>query len=285
MDPVAEKFLHFYPGEVEVITNFFSEERWRKIAGGRTASIITSIAMFYDLESPLDFVREVASCLSGNGVWHFEQSYMPRMVDQLAYDTICHEHVEYYALRQIRWLLGRAGLKIIGLEPSDVNGGSLAVTAAHARSAHPEAVAAIAALADAERSAGYETMAPLTRFRDRVFAHREELKRVVQDHLSNGRTLFGYGASTKGNVLLQFCGFSTSEIPCIGEVNPEKFGCFTPGTNIPIVSETEMHALEPDALLVLPWHFRENLIEREHGFIARGGRLLFPLPKIGFHPA
>jgi len=285
MDPVARKFLHHYPPEIEVITDFFSAETWMAASGGQKAAIITSIAMFYDLEAPLDFVRQVASCLDDGGIWHFEQSYMPRMIEQLAYDTICHEHVEYYALRQILWLLKRADLKVVALEPSDVNGGSLAVTAAHLRSPYPEASADMAALLRSEASAGYESMKPFTRFRERVFAHRDELGALVRRQVAAGIKILGYGASTKGNVLLQFCGFTPAEIPFIAEVNPEKFGCFTPGTGIPIISEEAMHALHPDELLVLPWHFRENLIGREREFLRRGGRLLFPLPQIAFHPA
>ena len=285
MDPVAKKFQHYYPPDIEVITDFFSPEALLLATGGKKASIVTSIAMFYDLESPLEFVKQVASCLEDDGIWHFEQSYMPRMIEQLAYDTICHEHIEYYALRQIRWLLKNAGLKIIALDPSDVNGGSLAVTAAREESSRSEASGAIAAMLREEKEAGFESMLPLSRFRDRVFAHRDALIATVHEHLSQGKKLLGYGASTKGNVLLQFCGFTSAEIPYIAEVNPDKFGRFTPGTNIPIISEAEVHSLHPDTLLVLPWHFRENLIEREQDFIKGGGRLLFPLPHIEFHPA
>lgn len=285
IDPVARKFLDFYPEDIEVITDFFSAEAWRTARGGEKASIMTSIAMFYDLEAPLDFVQQVASCLADDGIWHFEQSYMPRMIEQLAYDTICHEHIEYYSLRQIRWLLDHADLKIIALEPSDVNGGSLAVTAAHRNSRFVEASAAIAALSEYETLAGFEGMDPFVRFRERVFTHREELCALVHRQVSEGRKLLGYGASTKGNVLLQFCQFTPAEIPFIGEVNSEKFGCFTPGSGIPIISEAEMHAMKPDVLLVLPWHFRDNLLHRERDFTGRGGRLLFPLPQIGFFPA
>lgn len=285
MDPVARKFLEFYPEDIEVITDFFSADVWTAANGGMKASIITSIAMFYDLEAPLDFVQQVASCLADDGIWHFEQSYMPSMVEHLAYDTICHEHIEYYSLKQIVWLLQHADLKIVALECGNVNGGSLAVTAAHRKSRYPEASAAVAAMLESESAAGFDGMGPFACFRKRVFAHREDLRNVVHRQISEDKKVLGYGASTKGNVLLQFCGFSSEEIPCIGEVNGDKFGCYTPGTGIPIVSEPEMHAMKPDVLLVLPWHFRENLISRERAFMAREGRLLFPLPQIGFFPA
>lgn len=282
MDPVAKKHLHRYPDGIEVVTDFFSAREFEARLGTARARIITSIAMFYDLENPVGFVREIAACLADDGVWHFEQSYMPTMLSQLAYDTICHEHIEYYALRQIVWILEHAGLEIVRLEPSLVNGGSLAVTAAKKGHPFPSAKTEVAALLAAEVESGLETMRPFEEFAARVEEHRTALRATREALHSEGLKVLGYGASTKGNVLLQFCGFTPEELPAIGEVNEEKFGRFTPGTRIPIVSESEMHAMEPDVLLVLPWHFRDNLIEREAAFLARGGRLLFPLPAIEF---
>lgn len=285
IDPVAAKFLSFYPPEIKVITEFFTPELWLEKFGTRKAKIISSIAMFYDIEAPQGFVDTIAGALAPEGIWHFEQSYMPLMIENLAYDTVCHEHLEYYALRQIRWMLDRAGLKIIRLDPSDVNGGSLAVTAALKTSSYPEAIADIARLTTAEEDAGYESMEPFRTFHDRVFEHRDILRQEVARLRAEGHRLVGYGASTKGNVVLQFCEFTPDDIPMIGEVNPDKFGSFTPGTKIPIVSEADMHAANPEILMVLPWHFRTNTIKREAAFLAQGGRLLFPLPKLEYYPA
>jgi hypothetical protein len=282
IDPVAVKFLHFYDPDISVVTDFFSSHSWEKHLGAKKASLITSVAMFYDLEQPLAFVKDIAAHLAPEGLWHFEQSYMPLMLKNLAYDTICHEHITYYALRQIDWALRRSGLKLIALHPSDVNGGSLSLTAALATSSYPEAVQATQSLLAQERE--MESMAPLFTFRDKVFHHRDALKATLRNLRAQGAKVLGYGASTKGNVLLQFCHLSSDDLPLIGEINPEKFGAFTPGTGIPIVSEEAMHKENPDVLLVLPWHFRESIIQREHPFIARGGRLLFPLPDIGFYP-
>lgn len=284
IDPVAKKFLDFYPPEIRVLTDFFKAELWSHHLAGRRAQIITSIAMFYDIERPMDFMEAIHDALAPEGIWHFEQSYMPLMLEHCAYDTICHEHIEYYALRQIQWMAQRCGLKIIGLETSDTNGGSLAVTAARSDSAHPEATADLARLTAAESAAGFETMRPFQAFRERVFRHRDALREEVASCLKAGKIVGGYGASTKGNVLLQFCGFTSKEIPFIAEVNPEKFGHFTPGTKIPIISEAEMKTHSPDFLMVLPWHFRENIIERESEFLAQGGQLLFPLPQLEYYP-
>jgi hypothetical protein len=284
IDPVAQKFLDFYPPTIRVLPEFFSRKLWRAELKDRAAKIITSIAMFYDVERPLEFMRTVKDCLASDGVWHFEQSYMPLMLGRCAYDTICHEHIEYYSLRQIRWMTDRSDLKIIDLRASEVNGGSLAVTVARTESPYREAKTEIDRMTQAEQCDGFEGVEPFQRFRDEVFAHRDELLEQIRLLRRQGKKLAGYGASTKGNVLLQFCRLTRSEISVIAEVNPEKFGHFTPGTGIPIVSEPDMHATNPDVLLVLPWHFRENLIDRETDFLKRGGRLLFPLPKVEFFP-
>lgn len=285
IDPVAKKFLRFYDPLIEVVPDFFSADSWNMNLGEIKASIITSVAMFYDLERPLEFVEEIAAHLAPEGVWHFEQSYMPLMLKNMAYDTICHEHIEYYALRQIYWALRKCSLKIIALDPSDVNGGSLAVTAALSNSRYPEATEMIKSLLDQEKSQGLEGMAPFFEFRDNVFRHKDAIKSKIQVLKNSGLKVFGYGASTKGNVILQFCEFTKEDIAMIGEVNPDKFGASTPGTHIPIVSEKVMHNKKPDILLVLPWHFRESIIARERDFIQRGGRLLFPLPQIELFPA
>jgi hypothetical protein len=278
MDPTAGKFRAFYDPQIEVIADFFSAAAFTARVGARKATIITSIAMLYDLEDPIQFVEQVAEVLADDGVWHFEQSYLPAMLARNAYDTICHEHVEYYALKQIEWMIDRCGLKIIDVEENEVNGGSLAVTVAKRSSHFPECSTAVVEMLKSERK--LEALAPFEAFRERVLGHRERLTELVAGLCGNGARVLGYGASTKGNVILQFCGLTTAQIPAIADVNPEKFGRVTPGTGIPIISEEEAHAMNPDYLLVLPWHFRKNLVDRESAFLRRGGKLIFPLPEI-----
>ncbi|MDX2194675.1 MAG: class I SAM-dependent methyltransferase [Gemmatimonadales bacterium] len=280
IDPTGRKFGHFYPKHIRLVADFFTAATYRQAMGERRARIVTSISMFYDLERPLDFVRDVAAILADDGIWHFEQSYMPTMLERDAYDTVCHEHLEYYALRPVLWMLERAGLELVDVELNDVNGGSFALTAQRKGGPQPVQHEAIAALLERERAMGIDTLAPYEAFRARVQAHRDELVRTVRGLTAAGRTVLGYGASTKGNVLLQYCGFTPADIPCIAEVNPDKFGRLTPGTHIPIVSEAEARARRPDYFLVLPWHFRTHLVERERDFLAEGGRMLFPLPRI-----
>ena len=280
MDPTAAKFREFYKPGTQVVTDFFSAVEFRRLFGNRKAKIITSIAMLYDLESPIAFVEQVASILADDGIWHFEQSYMPSMLKVNAYDTICHEHLEYYGLKQIKWMLDRCGLKIIDVQINDVNGGSFAVTAAQSSSSHADNMESVARVLEEETSAGLDGLRPYEEFRTRVFEHREKLPAKLDALSKEGLKVFGYGASTKGNVILQFCGITTAQIPYIAEVNPDKFGAFTPGTKIPIIPETEAHAMKPDCLLVMPWHFRKNLLQREKAFLDGGGKMLFPLPEI-----
>jgi hypothetical protein len=280
MDPTAAKFGRFYAPHIQPVTEFFSAARYRQIMGARPARIVTSVAMLYDLEQPLAFMQEVSRILADDGVWYTEQSYLPALLDQCAYDTICHEHLEYYGLTQLQWMADRADLRIIDAKPNDTNGGSIAVTFAHRGSHHQADSANIALLLGAERQRGLDEPDGFAAFQSAVARHRVELPALIRSLRAAGKTVFGYGASTKGNVLLQACGLTSEDLPCIADVNPDKHGCVTPGTHIPIVSETEAHAQQPDYFLVMPWHFRPFILEREATFLQRGGKLIFPLPTI-----
>lgn len=280
IDPIARKFSRFYAEHIQVIPEFFSAELFRKTFGRKRVRIITSIAMFYDLENPLQFMKEVASILDEEGIWHFEMSYLPELLRTLAYDTICHEHLEYYALHQIKWMTDRCGLKILNLELNDINGGSFAVTAARRTSQHLENTAQIEQWLKAEETARLTTATEHGAFEAAVETHKQKIVDLLRSLKEQGQTVLGYGASTKGNVLLQHCGITSALLPAIAEVNEDKFGCLTPGTNIPIISEQEAHAMKPDYFFVLPWHFRNNLIQRESAFLRRGGKMIFPLPAL-----
>ncbi|HEY2249808.1 MAG TPA: class I SAM-dependent methyltransferase [Planctomycetaceae bacterium] len=280
MDPTGKKFARHYPPHVKLIPDFFSAAAFRQAFPGRRAAIVTSLAMFYDLESPQSFTRAIHEILADDGVWVFEQSYLPSMLSQLAYDTICHEHLSYYALRQIKWMTDRCGFKILDVELNDANGGSFCVTVAKTTSKHEANDRQIDELLWAEEAAGLGTHRPFIAFRDAVTRHRDELCDFVRGETASGKSIFGYGASTKGNVLLQYCNFTPDEIRAIAEVNEEKFGCFTPQTLIPILSEADVRRQQPDYMLVLPWHFRNGIVRREAAYLAGGGKLVFPLPTL-----
>jgi hypothetical protein len=279
MDPTIVKWREFYPPDITGVADFFDAERYRS-EGFAPARVVTSIAMFYDLDEPVEFARQIASCLADDGVWHFEQSYMPSMLRANSYDTICHEHVEYYSLHVVERILADAGLEILDVRFNRVNGGSFAVTAQRAdgpRTANTDLVQWF--LRQETRLRVTET-APFEAFDRSVQQHRDDLTDLVRTLRRGGASVVGYGASTKGNVLLQYCGLTSEDLPVIAEVNPNKFGCMTPGTHIPIASEDEVKAQRPDYMLVLPWHFRETVLEREAPYLESGGRLIFPLPEI-----
>jgi len=279
IDPIGLKFQPCYTDGLTLVPDFFSANAyWTRQK--EKAKIVTSIAMFYDLEDPARFVREIAEILRDDGIWHFEQSYLPSMLRMNSYDTICHEHIEYYALGPIKHLLENNGLKILDVQMNATNGGSFAVTAALQNSPLRPNLAVIDWLLDQEDRMGLMTSRPYRRFEEQVFEHRHNLLSLVKSLNADGKKIFGYGASTKGNVLLQFCGLTEKDLPFIAEVNPDKFGCFTPGSKIPIIPETEARAMQPDYFLVLPWHFKSGIVAREEEFISRGGKLIFPLPEI-----
>ena len=280
IDPTGKKFSAFYPEEIRLVPDFFSADAYRSIEN-KPARIVTSIAMFYDLESPIEFARQIESVLAPDGIWHFEQSYMPSMLRTNSYDTICHEHLEYYSLGVVRKILEESGLKIVDVVMNAINGGSFAVTAAK-KDNHSikQNHAVINWLLDQEDRMGLNTPRPYREFEERVFRHREDLTRLIRALNADGKKILGYGASTKGNVTLQFCGLTKEDIPAIAEVNVEKFGCYTPGTHIPIISEEEARAMKPDYFLVLPWHFKDGILRREQEFLANGGKMIFPFPEI-----
>jgi hypothetical protein len=280
IDPTGLKFKEFYTNEISLIPTFFSADAFKKDFPCDKAKIITSIAMFYDLESPGSFVKDIEECLADDGIWHFEQSYMPSMLRTNSYDTICHEHLEFYSFKVVNNLLQSYGMRVLDVQMNSINGGSFAVTACKINSEYISNTPIINWMIQQEDDMGLDTPKPYSEFEERVFKHRKNLIDLIEALIADGKKVFGYGASTKGNVLLQFCNFSTKHIPYIAEVNEEKFGCFTPGTNIPIISEQEAKQMKPDYFLVLPWHFKHSILERERAYIEQGGKFIFPLPEI-----
>jgi SAM-dependent methyltransferase len=267
---------------VVVKDSFPSSELTTKI-GERRFDIVTSIAMFYDLEDPIGFVRGVADVLAPDGVWIFEMSYMPSMLRTNSYDTICHEHIEYYSLAAIEFVLSKAGMKLFGASLNDINGGSIRCYASHETSfrfKEPELAESLTRLRRMEFDMALDTDKPYRDFQDQVDAHKNELTKLIKDLKRAGKRVHVYGASTKGNVILQFCGIDNSLIDFAADRNPDKWGARTIGTDIPIISEEESRAMEPDYYLVLPWHFRSEFVERERETLKRGTKFIFPLPQI-----
>ncbi|MFK5915662.1 MAG: class I SAM-dependent methyltransferase [Woeseiaceae bacterium] len=276
VDPTGIKFHEYYPPHIQLIPEFFSSALLKERFPDKKAKIITSFSMFYDLESPLQFMQEVYDVLDDDGIWVFEQSYMPTMLEKNSYDTICHEHLEFYGLYQIKWMADRVGFKIIDVEFNDVNGGSFSIVVAKSLG-NTLVTPDVQKILDNENSLGLHTLTPYHEFATRVANSRNELINFIDEAVENGKTIAALGASTKGNVLLQYCGLTSDKISYVGEVNSEKYGCFTPGTWIPIISEADLLSKNPDFLIVLPWHFRSFF---ENNKLFSGMNLVFPLPNL-----
>ena len=278
VDPTGIKFAEHYPSHIQLIPDFFSAPALQERFPGKKAKIVTSFSMFYDLEDPIGFMREVHDVLADDGIWVFEQSYMPTMLETNSYDTVCHEHLEYYGLKQIKWMTDRVGFTIVDVEVNEINGGSFSVVV-QKTSSGAAAGAVVERMLGEERKKRLDTLGPYSAFASRAAASKAELLEFLRRARTEGKTVAGLGASTKGNVILQYCGLTNRDIGAIGEVNPDKFGCYTPGTGIPIISEEEVLARKPDYLLILPWHFRK-FFKKNPKFPP--GQLVVPLPRLEF---
>lgn len=280
IDPLSYKFREFIPRTVHSVSSFFNQGVYFA-AYKKRAKVITAFSMLYDLPSPLDFVSDVSDVLADDGVLVFEQSYVLSMVKRTAYDTICHEHLEYYSLKTICALLETAGLEVFDAELTDTNGGSLLVFAQKQGHGGKKTSPRVPKLLEKEvRSGINENGVAWTSFAANVSHSKLDVLNFFDKVQELEALVYGYGASTKGNTLLQYCGVGVNQIVAIADVNVEKHGSFTPGTLIPIISEEEAWVRQPDYLFVLPWHFREFFIVKERMFLQGGGELVFPLPRL-----
>jgi|TARA_B110000037_G_scaffold211178_1_gene262437 hypothetical protein len=276
VDPTGIKFSSYYPENIKLIPDFFSSNLVKEKFGGKKAKVITSFSMFYDLEDPLTFMKEVYEVLDNEGVWIFEQSYMPKMLEMNSFDTICHEHLEFYSLHQIKYMTDIVGFHIVEVDFNDINGGSFSITV-RKKIGDEQDENKVKEILQQETDLGLSSIIPYNDFAKRINVATKKLIQFVKEEKDKGKMIAALGASTKGNVLLQYCKFTEDDISFVGEVNEEKLGCFTPGTFIPIISEKDLLSRNPDYLIVLPWHFKDFFINNEK---FSSTKLVFPLPKI-----
>lgn len=282
IDPLIGVVGDYYPTSVTKITEFFNADSYESRIS-KKASLVTSLSVLYDLEDPIKFAKDVNHILEEEGIWHFEQSYLPTMVDTLSYDTICHEHLLYLSMHDIFNLLKATGFTIISASLNSINGGSIAVTARKgSTNASQELPPFVNYLLNNEVKLGYQDGSAVRKFSLDAENHRKELSQLITSYLDQGFTVFGLGASTKGNVLLQWLNLGENKIEAIGDINPRKFDRQTPGTGIKIVSEESLIEKygKNSIALVLPWHFRDGIVRNSEEYLGKGGNLLFPLPKI-----
>ena len=268
---------------IKFINDFFPSSKLKLKLGNKKFDVITSIAMFYDLEDPSSFVKNINNSLSKDGLWIFEVSYMPKMLKLNSFDTICHEHLEYYSLTVIRKILSQSNMKLAKIELNNSNGGSIRcfVVKKNCQKYHKKNyLMEINKLLNNEKKLKLHTNEPYINFANNIEKIKKKLLKLISKLKSKNKIIHVYGASTKGNTILQYCKINNTLIKFAADRNLEKDGLKTLGSDISIISEYKSRNMRPDYYLALPWHFKEEFIKRENKFLKNGGKFIFPLPKV-----
>ncbi len=275
-------------GTTKIINDFFNYDLFEEYFGNTKAKIITTIAMFYDLEDPNSFVTDLAKCLDKDGVWINQMAYLPSMLEQNAFDNIIHEHLEYYSLLALENLLKRHNLEVFDIELNDVNGGSFRIYIKHKdnKGVRPfdGAEKRVNDLREFEKKIGLNGEKVYDDFAKIVENIKLKVRNTIEQAVNGGKTVYVYGASTKGNTTLQYFSLDNKLIKAAAERDPTKWGKFTIGTWIPIKSEEEVRKEKPDYMLVLPWHFLDSFLKREKEYLESGGKFIVPMPKFKIIP-
>ena len=281
-DPATNIVEYARAAGVPVVNDFFSAASLRSVYPDEKPKVITSIAMFYDLENPHSFVQDIKTILHDRGIWILELSYLPTMLAMNSFDTICHEHVEYYSLAPMERLLAEHDLAVLDVTLNDVNGGSFRIVVGHAgkSSLSPEGLARVQDMRLKEFELALDSDAPFAVFRNNIRKIKKDLQAFLKKAKKQRKLVHGYGASTKGNTILQYCDITPDLVPAIADRNKDKWGSHTIGTNIPIISEEDSRRQNPAYFLVLPWHFITEMKKRESDFLKRGGKFLLPMPDV-----
>jgi hypothetical protein len=263
------------------LNSFFSYKSFIN-KSNKKADLITTISMLYDLPDPKEFIQDIYDSLSENGVWHTEQSYLKYMLERNSYDTICHEHIEYYSLQSLKYLFDSVGFKIIEIDFNDTNGGSIALTLAKVSSnKFKEQKEKVRKIINNEKNIELNSPKTFNKFFIRVKKESQKLVNLLRRIKNENKIVLGYGASTKGNTILNFCKINSELLKNIGEVNPFKFSKLTPGSKIEIIPETKARNMKPAYFLVFPWHFKNFILRKEKKNMKKNSiRFIFPLPKL-----
>lgn len=281
-EPARNLLVEAKTHATHIINDFFSQKAFDDIVCGRQANIITTIAMFYDLEDPNSFVQEMSTSITQTGVWVIQMASLLSTVQNNMFDNICHEHIEHYSLHSLEYLLTKHHLAVVDIEENEVNGGSIRVyvmkTSAAKQYKYKGASQRLMRYRVKELQAKLSSPATYRAFRTRVAYTKRAIRSFITKEIKRGKIVYGYGASTKGNTLLQYYKFTKSYLTAIAERNPAKWGKKTIGTYIPIISEAQARRDHPDYFFVLPWHFKQEFIRREHKYLQSGGSMIFPLP-------
>ncbi len=267
-------------GTQEIINDFFSATSFREALGAAKAKVITAIAMFYDLEDPNSFLSDIKEVLSEDGAFVIQMNYLPTMLENNAFDNIGHEHLEYHSLLSLEYLLNRHRLAAFDVELNDINGGSFRIYIKHANCNQYPATANLRKLRDYENKLALDEFAPYAEFSKRINLLKEKTFSFIESEVMKGKIVYVYGASTRGNTLLQFYNLDHTLIKAAAERNPDKWGKKTVATMIPIISEEQARSEKPDYFLILPWQFLSEFVKREEEFLKSGGKFIVPLPEL-----
>tara|TARA_B110000114_G_C15076039_1_gene391841 strand:+ start:502 stop:1725 length:1224 start_codon:yes stop_codon:yes gene_type:complete len=280
MDPLIKKYRKFYSRIDYALPNFFSKEKMPKKLKDKKFKIITALSMFYDLENPNKFLGDIKKILHKDGILLIEQADLYLMIKNNVFDAICHEHLEYYSTNVIKRMLKQNGLKLFDHKFNNVNGGSSQYFVCHINSNFKVNKKNINKALKNEKKVGLEKLNTYKEYYYKIIRIKNRLKDIISKIVKEGKTIHGYGASTKGNVLLQLMNITNNDINFIAERNPNKYNKYTPGSKIKIISEAKSRKMKPDYYLVLPWHFKNEILSREKKMITLGCKFIFPLPVI-----
>jgi hypothetical protein len=278
IDPTINKYKKFYPKNFKTSSSLFTKKRFLDLSKKQKAKVITSIAMFYDVQDPNKFVSDIKNILSKDGIWVMEMYYLPILLKYNAYDSICHEHITYFSLKQINYLCEKNDLRIFKVSLNSMNCGSIRYFICHKNANFKTNKKSINICKKSEKI--LDNNKCYYNFKEKIKSLSKKLNSIIKSLNKQKKTIHIYGASTKGNILIQNLKINEKKISFAADRNPLKWNRKMPGSNIPIISEKSSRIIKPDYYLVLPWHFKKSFIKRENKFLSKGGKFIFPLPKI-----
>jgi len=280
VDPLANKYKKYYYTIDYKISNFFQITDIKKLNLKKKFKIVSALSVFYDLRDPNKFIREVKEILDEKGIFVLEHADLYCIIKNIIFDTICHEHLSFYSSKVIMEIIRSNGLKVFNHEYNNINGGSSRYYICHQKANYKVKKNNIKMTLLKERRIGLHSKKTFKVFFKKILNEKTKLKKLIKEINNKKLTIHGYGASTKGNVLLQFCDIGNKDVNYIADRNPLKYNLFTPGTKIKIISEKHSRSLKPDYYLVLPWHFKKEILIRENKIRQKGTKFIFPLPKV-----
>ena len=279
IDPTIRKYKKFYKKDIKTSAKFFSSKNYLSLDKNKV-KLITSIAVFYDVHNPNLFIKDVSNIIRKDGIWILEQSYLPSIIKNLAFDSICHEHVTYFTLKQLNIILSNNNLRVIDCTLNEMNGGSIRFFIASKESYLKVNKDNINKIKNIESIFYKNLKKKMDKFKQKILDNKIQLLTILKKLKAKNKKIHVYGASTKGNVLLQYFNINKSYIDFISDRNPRKNNHYTPGTKIKIISESKSRKLLPDYYFVLPWHFKHEILKRENKIRKKGCKFIFPLPKL-----